>query len=251
VIGTSCQRRALQVFTAFFVATVSLSAQISTQTSGSAVPVREEGHHHLIFQNSYVNVFFVEIPPHETTLPHHHDLPYISIQPGGVDAAPVPSGTPRIGYSAGNFSHAVTNSGNVTLRNIAVELVRPQGTVRDRCAAVIAGQTPQICEGESLGPTDLGIGTLPGKRTPLLETDEILIESIEISPRFGVAFARQPHDVLVAGLTGVHVTGLNSDVLRGGVLWDPAGSGVVFKADADRGGHFIAITFKDSGPSSH
>jgi hypothetical protein len=250
VIDIASRGRALCAFAGFLVAALSIAAQTSTPTSEPAIPLREEGHHHLIFHNSYVNVFFVEIPPHETTLPHHHDLPYVSIQPGGADASPATPNSPRIGYATGNFSHAVTNSGDVTLRNIAVELLRPQGIVRDRCAAIIAGQTPQVCEGESLGPMDLRKRMLPGKRTPLLETEEILVESIEISARSGFAFGYEPHDVLVAGLTGVHVTGLDSDVLRGGVLWVPGNSGTVFKADPDRGGHLIAITFKDSG-SAH
>jgi len=229
---------------------VCAGAQNAPQADAPAIPMRDEAHHHLIFQNSYVNVFFVEIPPGESTLRHHHDLPYVSIQPGGDDAPPTPSGPPRIGYSAGNLTHVVTNSGKAMQRNIAVELVRPQGTVRDRCAAIIAGQTPQACEGESLGPVDPAKRTPTGSRTPLLETDEILVEAIEIAPHSAFAFAIQANDVLAAGLTGIQITGregADSNVLRGGVLWLPAYSGAVFHANSDRGGRFIAITFKDSG----
>jgi len=72
--------------TAALLVAFCVTAQTSPQTNEPAIPMREEGHHHLIFQNSYVNVFFVEIPPGESTLRHHHDLPYLSIQPGGADA---------------------------------------------------------------------------------------------------------------------------------------------------------------------
>jgi len=220
-------------------------AQAPPQTNEPAIPMREEGHHHLIFQNSYVNVFFVEIPPGESTLRHHHDLPYVSIQPGGADApAAAPSGPPHIGYAAGNLTHAVTNSGKVTQRNIAVELVRPQGTVRDRCAAIIPDQTAQVCQEDALGPLH------PTKRTPLLETDEILVEAWELAPGISTLPLNDTLDMLIGGLTGVEVSGASgldsANALRGGVLWVPAGSNPVFKTGTDRGGRFIAITFKDS-----
>ena len=222
-----------------------VAAQAPPQTSQPAIPMREEGHHHLIFQNSYVNVFFVEIPPGESTLRHHHDLPYVSIQPGGADAPTAPSGPPRIGYAAGNLTHAVTNSGKVVQRNIAVELVRPQGTVRDRCAAILPDQAAQVCTEDPLGPLH------PTKRTPLLETDEILVESWELAPGVSTPPLNDKLDTLIGGLNGVQVSGAagldSANALRGGILWVPAGSSPVFKTAADHGGRFIAISFKDSG----
>jgi len=215
------------------------------QTNEPAIPMRDEGHHHLIFQNSYVNVFFVEIPPGESTLRHHHDLPYVSIQPGGADAPAAPSGPPHIGYAAGNLTHAVTNSGKLVQRNIAVELVRPQGTVRDRCAAILPDQAAQVCTEDALGPLH------PTKRTPLLETDEILVESWELAPGVSAPPLNDKLDMLIGGLNGVRVSGASgldsANALRGGIFWVPAGSNPVFKTAADRGGRFIAITFKDSG----
>lgn len=242
-------KRLLAFYTvAALLLAVSLSAQTSTQDTAPAIPMREESHHHLIFQNSYVNVFFVEIPPHESTLRHHHDLPYVSIQPGGADAAPATTGSPRIGYAAGNVTHAVTNSRDIVQRNIAVELVRPQGTVRDRCAAIVADQTPQVCEDDSLNASH------PTRRTPLLESDEIVVESWELAPGTSTPPLTNRLDMLIGGLTGVQVAGTSgldsANALRGGILWVPAGSNPVFKTATDRGGRFIAITFKDSGAAA-
>jgi hypothetical protein len=220
--------------------------------------MRQEGHHHLVFQNSYVHVFFVEIPAHESTLVHHHDLPYVSVPPGGSDAAPPPAGGPgvpsapsfaRVGYAAGNFSHAVTNSGDATLRNVAVELVRPQGTVRNLCSAVLRDQPRETCDVPELSQAN------PSRHSALFETDEILVESWEISP--GTTTLRLDHgmDMLIAGLTDVRITGDSgidsANAVRGGELWVPAGSKPIFKATLDRAGHFITITFKDSAPASH
>jgi hypothetical protein len=247
VICVPTQRRALCVFAAVLLAALSLSAQTSTLTSAPAIPMREESHHHLIIQNSYVNVFFVEILPHETTLPHHHDLPYISVPPGGPDGSPDDKKRPEVGYSAGNFSHAVTNSSEVTLRNIAIELVRPQGTIRNHCS-VVAGDQPQrpcLARRERSDRRN--------SRRIEFESDEIVVESWFFYQGKTTDPFDDTRDMLIAGLNGVSVSGASSldsaNALRGGVLWVPAGSKPVFKTAPDRGGHFITITFKDSAPA--
>jgi hypothetical protein len=253
----STLRRPAYFLAATLFSAVSMAAQ-APASSPNAIPMREEGHHHRVFENSYVHVFFVEIPAHETTLLHHHDLPYVSIPPGGVDAAPPPAGgttanSPpsfaRVGYAAGNFSHAVTNSTDVTLRNVAVELVRPQGTVRNRCSAVLGNQPRETCDVPELTAAN------PSRHAPLMETDEMLVESWEIGPGATSPPLDDGMDMLIAGLTGVKITGESgidsANVLRGGELWLPAGSKPIFQTAPDRGGHFIAITFKDSAPATH
>ncbi|MGA8012478.1 MAG: hypothetical protein WB949_08640 [Candidatus Acidiferrales bacterium] len=249
-------RRLIYFFAAVVVFAVSVAAQAPVP-SAVPIPMRDEGHHHLVFENSYVHVFLVEIPAHETTLLHHHDLPYISVPPGSAYAVPSPSRaagapsapyTPRVGYSPGNFSHAVTNSSGAPLRNVAIELVRPQGAVRDRCAAILPNQPAETCEESSL------TAVKPSKHTPLLETDEILVESWELGPGATITLTNDRLDLLVGGLTDVTVAGPpgidSAHLIRGGLLWVPAGLKAVFTTSADRGGHFIAITFKDSAPAS-
>jgi len=253
----SSLRRLSYWFAVILISAASVAAQ-APASSPDAMPMRDEGHHHLVFENSYVHAFFVETPPHETTLLHHHDLPYVSVPPGGSDAAPAPSRDsgapappyfPRIGYAAGNFSHAVTNSGDATRRNVAIELVRPQGTVRDRCAAIVRDLPRETC-----GESEL-TNASPSRRTPLMETDEILVESWEFGPGTTTPPLDDRLDLLIAGLTDVKVTGNSgidsANALRGGELWVPAGSKPVFKTALDRGGHFITITFKDSAPAPH
>ncbi len=251
-------RGVLQLSAAVAVSALALSAQTSTPHTTGGIPMREEGHHHLVFANEYVNVFFVEIPAHETTLLHHHDFPYVSVPPGGADATSTstegPGGTStpsfaHVAYALGNFSHTVTNSSDVTLRNIAVELVRPQGTVRNRCSAVLRDQPVDICQDSSL------FAIKGSKHTPLLESDEILVDSWEIVPGARLTLKSDHEDVLLVGLTDVTVAGPpgidSAHALRGGLLWVPAGSNPVFTTLPDRGGHFITIGFKDSAPAPH
>jgi hypothetical protein len=222
-----------------------------------AVPVESESHHHVVLANSYVHVLFVEIPAHESTLLHQHDLPYLSMPPGGADAVSAPSGAATqqgtavvpLSYRAGGFSHAVKNPGDKPLRVVAIQLVRPQGTVRNRCAEVVRGQPKESCNTTELTATH------PATHEPLLETDEMLVEHWEVAPNSASAPLDDRLDMLIAGITGVSVTGGpgidSANELRGGALWIPAGSKPVFKTSADGGGRFIAISFKDSGAGKH
>lgn len=231
-------------------------AQSPDQTSQRAsLSMEQEHHHHLEFENSYVRVFFVEIPAHESTLFHRHDFPYISVPPTGAGASmPPPPGAPRqasglpmVAYSPGNFSHAVSNSRDFPLRNVAIELLRPQGAVRNRCEQVIRDQPKEECD--ILDPTT----ATPAVRTPLFETDELLVEACDIAGNVTTPPWDDRADILLASLNGVSVTasrGIDSaNALKGGLLWLPAGSRPVFRTGPAGDGHFIAVTFKDS--SSH
>ncbi len=254
----SLRHRILQLGAAVAVFPLALAGQTSTPHTTGGIPMAEEGHHHLVFANQYVNVFFVEIPAHETTLLHHHDLSYVSVPPGGAEAASPATGSAavpffpnfaHVAYAVGNFSHAVTNSSDATLRNVAVELVRPQGIVRNHCVAALRDQGMDVCD----PAPELTAGS-PARRTPLFETDEILVESWELGPATRTRPLDDHMDMLIAGLTDVRISGNSgidsANALRGGELWVPAGSKPVFRSATDRGGHFIAITFKDSAPVS-
>jgi hypothetical protein len=217
----------------------------------------EEHHHHLVFENPYVHIYFVEIPAHDATLYHHHDFPYLSVPPGGADALAPPPGAnvqqgsriPHVGYAAGDFSHAVTNSSDRPLRNIAVELIRPQGTIRNRCEEAVRGQPLVDCDMQS----STSLVPLP-LHYALFETDEILVECWELGPNATIAPADDRFDSLIGDPNGVVTpessgSGVSDLALwiRGGLLWVPALSKGVFKMGPE-GGHYIAIKFKDSVP---
>ena len=218
--------------------------------------MEQEHHHHLEFENSYVRVFFVEIPAHESTLFHRHDYPYISVPPTGADAAMPPppgptgqgTGLPMVGYSPGNFSHTVSNSRDFALRNVAIELLRTQQNVRNHCEQAVRDQPKEGCD-----ILEANTAT-PATRTPLFETDELLVEAWHITGYVTTPPWDDPADVLLASLSGVSVTasgGIDSaNALKGGLLWVPAGSRPVFKTGSAGDGYFIAITFKDSSSQS-
>src|SRR2546429_8038244 len=73
-----------------------------------AVPIPKEPHHQLVFENSYVRVFRVNIPPHESTLLHQHDLPYIYVALGPTDVIhAIDRKSTRLNSSHGYISYAV------------------------------------------------------------------------------------------------------------------------------------------------
>lgn len=215
--------------------------------------MEQEHHHHLEFENSYVRVFFVEIPAHESTLFHRHDFAYLSVLPTGADAAmPPPPGRagqdnrlPTIGYSPGNFSHAVSNSRDFPLRNVAIELLRPQRNARNRCEQAVRDQPKENCNIPE--PT----AAVPATHAPLFETDELLVEAWHIANNVTTLPWDDRADILIASLSGVSVAasgGISStSALKGGLLWLPAGSKPVFKTAPATDGHFVVVTFKDSG----
>ena len=238
----------------FFLFTFSLAAQAPApaQPSGPApITMEEEHHHHLVLENAYVKAFYVEIPAHESTLYHRHDLPYVSFPPPPLPDAPQPSVAanvrpvppgPRVGYAAAGFSHAVNNSSDVALRNVAIELVRPQGTVRNRCAEAVRGQPLNDCDKQpSSDPS------IPSHYS-LFETDEILVEYWDIGPGLTIKPADAHLSTLVGGMSGiVEVTagGDSRAVPQAGLVWLLAGSEATLKA-GPTGGQFVTIQFKDS-----
>ena len=232
-----------------------LAAQSPVQSS-PAVPVSQEPHHHLVLKNSYVRAYYVDVAPHESTLRHRHDLPYFAVllSGGGAPAAPTagaaapqPPQAPRAIYSPGGISHAVSNPGDTPFRNVTVELLRPQGKVRNRCDEIVRGQPLEQCD----KPASLA-ASLP-LRYAVFETSEILVEYWQLPANFAAHPWGGRLDTLLVDLENASVSNAGgSDSRRaapGGVLWLPAGSHPVFKTRPDRGGHFLAITFKDSAPA--
>jgi hypothetical protein len=259
MLGSAPLRFSLPLALCFFVSIPS-TAQAPTQPQTTAptapqaqaqmpaqITMEQEGHHHLVFENSYVKVYYVEIPPHDATLYHRHDLPYVSLPPPPALAEsarerPGADGS-RVGYRTGGFSHTVTNSRVVPLRNVAIELLRPQGAVRNRCAQVIRDQPLGDCDKPSSNEAP------PPVHYRLFETDEIAVEYWNIGPRAIIQPSDARLSTLVGGLSGIAdviANGNSHMVPQAGMIWLLPGSKAEFQAGPDFGGYFVTLTFKDS-----
>lgn len=114
------------------------------------VPVANEPRHHLKFENQYVRVFDVQVPPGDTTLFHTHSNDYLFVSIGDatlkaevMGAQPgdliVKDGDTR--YTKAPITHRVSNIGKSLFRNITIEVLKSPGIAADNQSKEISGHT--------------------------------------------------------------------------------------------------------------
>lgn len=241
------------LLSALLLLAVSLQAQAP---STNPVPLKEEPHHHLLFENEYVRAWGFSLPGKEATLLHSHDLPYIGVTLGATDFINAVVGKPethvafvdaQVGYSKGGFAHTVRTDAGTPFRNFTIELLKPQGTAQNRCVKVIA-DGPLDCPQASSTP--LGAAT-----TLVFETEEMAMQTGEVSfiLRIAGADTKPAHlvGVLENSTLNVEVPGQPPKTLHGGeAVWLPAGTAANLVDPAPGSARFILLTFKDSVPKS-
>ncbi|HTQ86956.1 MAG TPA: hypothetical protein VMI93_12135 [Candidatus Solibacter sp.] len=212
--------------------TLALTSYAQTPLAPSPVALKSEPHHHLVLENAYVRAWFFDVAGHESTLLHAHDLPYVGIALMPGDYTNAVAGKPdahavlddgQLNYSKGGFAHVVRTDAGSPFKNFTIELLRPQGTPRNRCLRVIDADLN--CPVEAAGN--------PVVETPAFETDEVLIQAGGLSQgRFYNAPSSQSPRLFVvlsdSELT-VELRGAKAKPLHGGELyWLPAGESAVF-----------------------
>jgi hypothetical protein len=225
----------------------------------NAVAVGDEPHHHLVLENAFMRAFYVELPGHQATLLHKHDLPYVAVALGPADIINAVAGKPEVhltmtdgqaSYSKGGFSHIARTDAGMPFRNFTVELVHAQGAPRNRCVNVIVDQPLGECPQRNPGVS--GTPPPPYSIKPLMETDEILVESGVISAggSYAQAAGRPARLLLVLDQSTLTVqdAGQLVKVLHTGeVLWIAAGDAPTFvNATAFQTCAFTLLVFKDS-----
>jgi hypothetical protein len=207
---------------------VTFSVRAQAPASSPPVAVQDEPHHHLLLENAYVRAWHFVIAGHETTLLHTHALPYLAValMPGdyvnGVTGKPeahVTLDDGQLNYSKGGFSHVVRTDAGSPFQNFTIELLKPQGTPRNRCLKVI--DAPLDCPVEAAGK--------PVVETPAFETDEVLIQAGALPPgRFynaGSFPSPRLFMILSDSQVSVEAAGSKAKKLHGGeVYWLPAGA---------------------------
>ncbi len=158
-------------------------------TAQVPVPLTNEPHHHLQLQNNYVRVFYVEVAPHEATLMHAHDKPYLYVALGdakfrnnvlGKDAQEVTLADAQSHYSPGNFAHIATNKLDTPFRNVTVEFLQPQTKPRNLCTEVIEHQPlhcPAFVDPHDTTPLSGGFTSLP-----IFETGQVRLSMVRMAP---------------------------------------------------------------------
>src|SRR5687768_12319642 len=134
------------------------------------VPVFEEPRHRVVFENQYVRVLDVVLPPGDATLFHRHaeDLIGVTIadaptrrQEMGKAASDAPAGKAGDvwfqGYKKSPAIHKVTNTGTTSLHYVAAEILSSIGA--------------------PLGSPALGSGL-----KPVLENDRVRVSRLTLEP---------------------------------------------------------------------
>ena len=133
----------------------------------SPVPVAKEPRHHLKFENQYVRVFDVTVPPGDTTLFHIHSNDYVFVSIGDATLkAEVLGGQPgdlimkdgETRFTKGPITHRVSNAASTPFRNITIEILRSPGP-----------------SGASKPDTSPGLSTV-------LDNDRVHIERLVLEP---------------------------------------------------------------------
>jgi hypothetical protein len=104
-------------------------------TANDPVPVEQEPHHRVVFENQYVRVLDVVVGPGETTLFHRHSIDNVPIiltdadnktQFADKDWAPTPAKAKSVGFIPGEakpYVHRISNQGKTAYHVIDVEIL--------------------------------------------------------------------------------------------------------------------------------
>lgn len=220
------------------------------------VPVTEEPHHKLILENPYVRVFRVSVPINEATPSHRHDHPYVTVSLGNNDFTNAVVGKPttraaqkdrQIGYSEGGFAHTVRPENGVPFNNVTIELLRPQGTAKNRCEKIVDGPLDE-CKSGPDSPLKAILKVFNVK--PAFMTDDILVDTISLAAgvNYSATAAHAPQLLIACDHSEfkTEMPGQTSNVFHGGeVLWVPTGSSAKVTNMAAQGtAAILIITFK-------
>jgi hypothetical protein len=207
----------------------------------SIPPLKSEPHHHLLLHNAYVNVYSVEVQPHDSVQLHRHEVDGIGIMlskseitvrvPGKPDSHQnVTNGQLRL-QSAG-YVHSTSIDGDTPYRNVTVELLATQRSPQNLCATLIATQ-PTHCPAPRTKPN------LDGRtEQPQFQTDQTEITLIRISPGQSATLDAPTFPQLLVILDKVECgteNGSGKSLRAGDFLWREANS--------------VAQIFKDASPS--
>jgi hypothetical protein len=235
---------------ALLLVTFSLNAQAPVPLAHGNVP--GEPHHHLRIENEYVRAFYVEIPPHEDTLLHQHDHDYLFVTLGDTEVINAVLGKPEVKltlkdgevrFTRGGFAHVARNLRDKPFRNVTIELLKPQGEVKNLCAQVAASALEGDCP-EFLTSSG-GI-----QKKPLFETGKMTLDLVSLDPSLNVLSLGREGLIVFLGDTqiqGEATDATKENAVAGDVIWVADGSGKLIWNSKRRNLSFLLLTFGGAG----
>jgi quercetin dioxygenase-like cupin family protein len=184
-------------------ASILLTAVLAFSQAPAEVEITNEPHHHFLFENELVRVFYVEVPSGQATLIHRHRHDYIYVTLGDYEVSNDVVGKPAVrvklhdgdtGFLVGGYAHSARDLSPTPLRNITVELL----------------QDDKVRHNVTSGDDDRGLQVLPGGTKQIFFVkDGVRASEIELQP--GGSIPRHQHlgPHLVVALTDLD---MRSDV---------------------------------------
>jgi quercetin dioxygenase-like cupin family protein len=238
---------------AFLVVMCCLPFGASAQAP-AIIPLASEPHHHLALHNAYVNVYQVEVAPHDSVLLHRHDADAISIMLSDSEVTVRAPGKPdvhqklregQLRLQARGYVHSTSIDGETTYRNVTVELLLPQQGARNLCALVIAALPLNCPSAQAQTPAATHIDQ------PQFETGQTYIILIRVLPHQSVALGDPGRPELIVALDVVATAGrkgLEDSLHPGDFAWLEAGKvSRLFKNSGDKEARLISFALKPQG----
>jgi len=189
------------------------------------VEMAQESHHHLVLSNAYVRAYYIDVPPQQSTLMHHHSTDYLGIALGHTEIDSItPDGKSKhvvledgdVRYTPAGLTHVATDQAVTPFRNATIELLQNQGHLV--CV--------QHCEND---PRAKDWPPLPAGITAVGYGDTFRISATTV-PAGQSAAQLAPYPYLLVALTPLHVKNLLqakgqpiAEQKIGGMVWIEGG----------------------------
>jgi len=222
----------------------------------TVIPLASEPHHHLALHNKYVNVYEVEVAPHDSVQLHRHEFDAISIMMSNSEVVVRAPGKPdvrqklsegQVRLQSSGYVHSTKIEGETTYRNVTVELLSRQQGGRNLCAKVIATQGLNCPSEQASPPSSTHL------EQPQYETDQTSVTLIRVPPHQNITSGNTGRSELIVLLDDASVatageTGPGNPLRPGDFRWTEIGhAATVFKNNSDKEARLISFRLKPQG----
>jgi hypothetical protein len=222
----------------------------------TVIPLASEPHHHLALHNEYVNVYEVEVAPHDSVQLHRHEFDAISIMMSNSEVVVRAPGKPdarqklsegQVRLQSSGYVHSTSIEGNTIYRNVTVELLLRQQGGHNLCAKVIATQGLNCPRERESPPSPTHM------EQPQYETDQTSVTLIGVLPHQNVSLGNTGRSELIVSLDDALVatageTGPGKPLRSGDFKWIAVGQAAsVFKNNSDKEARLISFRLKPQG----
>jgi hypothetical protein len=183
------------------------------------LPIAREPHHHLVFENEFVKVYEVEVGAHSATLEHQHEYDNLFVVFGdsrltnrvtGKLATHVDLADLAVNFAREPYSHVIQNNNDEPFRNITIELLRPQGELKEFYPSL-----------------DAALAAVPGssrsvRQATVLQTQEMRLRAVSVSAGSSWSVPHDGREHLLVPVDKIHDAGpreANSPFPAGMVAW--------------------------------